>query len=366
MVYLEALGRWIEDRRQELDQLDQAALAAPAKGQAQGGGGSVTGDIMLSLALWKAVSDRYELLVALWDSGRVGLTERERMSALIWGRLDATMDPGLISRSTVPGDSALAVSLPEACRLSDALASQLRVRLGLEVSGERITAHIRELRAQMERIREQVDLEQAGAAQQEAAATQARLARRLKEIVDKAGRGGDVGGLLGPFEIEAATFERDLIVGGARRREASALVRRARQQRYDLEGREAELTTLVQRCLATVQPAPRYAVPDVEALGPVPNTTVPLEAYLGRLAKVARAMTVVQDAYTRAMAEHQELVGRLEALHAKAVATGLADRTDVAQSYAMARHELDARPCRMPLATQLVSLYQTYLQLGRT
>ncbi len=136
LVYLEALGRWRDDRQRELNQLDQAALANPQKVQ---GAGGVTADIMLSMALWKAVSDRYELLVRVWDSGRVGASERERMSSLIWGRLDATLDPGLISRSTVPGNSALAVSLPEACRLSDALASQLRVRLGLEVSGEAVT-----------------------------------------------------------------------------------------------------------------------------------------------------------------------------------------------------------------------------------
>ena len=67
--YLEALGRWREDRKRELDQLDQAALAARD-------GAQLTGDIMLSMALWKAVSDRYELLLATWDSGRVGQAER--------------------------------------------------------------------------------------------------------------------------------------------------------------------------------------------------------------------------------------------------------------------------------------------------
>ena len=55
---------------------------------------------MLSMALWKAVSDRYELLLATWDSGRVGAAERERMSSLIWGRLDATLDPSLLARSS--------------------------------------------------------------------------------------------------------------------------------------------------------------------------------------------------------------------------------------------------------------------------
>ena len=31
-----------------------------------------TGDMLLSMALWKAVADRHDLLVATWDSGRVG------------------------------------------------------------------------------------------------------------------------------------------------------------------------------------------------------------------------------------------------------------------------------------------------------
>ena len=49
-----------------------------------------TGDMLLSMALWKAVADRYDLLVATWDSGRVGQAEQERLSTLVWGRLDAT------------------------------------------------------------------------------------------------------------------------------------------------------------------------------------------------------------------------------------------------------------------------------------
>lgn len=355
-VYLEALGRWRDHRQRELEQLDQAALSAP-NGQA------AIADITLSMALWKAVADRYELLVRTWDSGRVGPAERERMSSLIWGRMDATLDPGLVGRSTVPGNSAVAVSLPEACRLSDALANQLRVRLGLEASGQETTARIRTLRAQMERIRDQVGLEPAGSAQQEAAAVSARLGRRLKEITDKAGRGGDVGGLIPPLEIEAATFERDLIVNGARRREAAGLVRTARQRRTELEAREAELNTLVDRCVATVTPAPHYAVPDIEALGPVPNTPDRLSAYLRRLDQVARAMTVVQHAYGAALAEHEELVGRLDAYRVKAAATGLGQRPDVAQAHTLARTALSDRPCRMAIARQLVTLYQTYVQL---
>lgn len=345
-VYLDLLGQWRESRRRELDELDRSALAAP-------NGAAATSDILLSMALWKAVSDRYELLLATWDSGRVGPTERLRLASLIWGRLDAATASGL------------SVSLPEACRLSDALVAQLRVRLGLDPSGAEITERIRQLRHQMERIRDQIDLEPAGAAQQQAAVKQARMARRLKEIADRAGRGGDVAGLLGPLEIEAATFERDLIVNGSRRRDASALVRRAREQRSDLEAREAALTTIVHEAVRTVDPAPRYAVPDVSALGPVPNTLDKLEAYLRRLDQVSRAMTLAQTAYTKALHDHQELRGRLEAFRAKAAATGVADVPDVARAYELARSALSEQPCRMLLAEQLVALYQTYLQTTR-
>jgi hypothetical protein len=342
-VYLDELGRWRDGRRRELDELDKAALQTIS-------GTGATGDILLSMALWKAVSDRYELLLATWNSGRVGVTELTRLSTLIWGRLDAATASGL------------SVSLPEACRLSDALLSQLRVKLGLDPSGLEITERIRQLRAQMERIREQIDLEPAGAGQQEAALDQSRLARRLKDVAEKAGRGGDVVGLLAPLEIEAATFERDLIVNGARRRDAAALVQRAREQRADLEAREAALRGIVQDCVGRVDPAPRYAVPDTAALGPVPNTREKLENYLRRLDQVSRAMTIAQTAYAKALQDHAELDSRLEVYRAKAEATGVAEVADVAQAYELARHALDERPSRTALAEQLVAVYQTYLQ----
>jgi hypothetical protein len=342
-VYIDELGRWRDGRRRELDELDKAALQAAT-------GSSATGDILLSMALWKAVSDRYELLFATWNSGRVGATELMRMSTLIWGRLDASTASGL------------SVSLPEACRLSDALLSQLRVKLGLDPSGMEITERIRQLRAQMERIREQIDLEPAGAAQQQAALEQSRLARRLRELAEKASRGGDVAGMLGPMEIDAATFERDLIVNGARRRDAAALVQRAREERADLDAREAALHSIVEECVRRVDPAPRYAVPDTAALGPVPNTLDQLENYLRRLDQVSRAMTIAQTAYMKALQDHEELASRLEAYRAKAVATGVADVPDVAQAYELARNALDQRPSRMVLADQLVTVYQTYLQ----
>ena len=344
LSYLDQLGQWRDARRSELNELDRAALSSAT-------GESATADIALSLALWKAVADRYEQLVKVWDSGRVGVTERERLSAMIWGRLDAAFD-----------SSGLSVSLPEACRLSDALVSQLRVRLGLDVSALETTDRIAELRAQLERIRDQVGLEPAGALQQQAAGTQAKLARRLKEVTEKAGRGGDVGGLLPALEIDAARFERDLIVGAAKRREARAEIEQIRRLRADLEAREDRLRGVASECVATVDPAPRYAIPDVAALGPVPNTLEALAEYRRRLGLVDRALTVAGEAYGAALQQHADLVMRLDAYHVKATATGVADQPSVANAYGLATAALAERPTKMALAGQLVNLYQTYLQ----
>ncbi len=349
LAYLTALGDWRDGRRSELDLLDRTALDARGHGT---DGAALTGDITLSMTLWKAASDRYEQLRVVWDSGRVGHTERERLSTLIWGRLD----------SSNLHASGLSMSLPEACRLSDALAGQLRVRLGLELSGAEITTRIKELRAQLERIRDQVDTEPAGIRQQQAAERQSRFARRLREITEKADRGGDVGGLLEPLEIEATTFERDLIVGGAQRREAGAKVAQARRRRSELLERESAVRALVHRCLTTVEPAPHYAVPDVNALGAVPNTLAALEEYLGRLDRVGRAMARVQEAYSEALARHAELGDRLEAYRAKARVTGVADHPDVSRVYELATETLHRRPTPMAVAEQLVTLYQTYLR----
>ncbi|MDX6320908.1 MAG: hypothetical protein QOF52_766 [Propionibacteriaceae bacterium] len=356
-AYVDALGRWCAERQAELAQLDRAALQSPDSA-------ALTHDITLSMALWKSVSDRYELLLATWDSGRVGPTERERMSSLIWGRMDSTLDASALGAGGgAATGSSLSVSLPEACRLSDALAGQLRVRLALDPSGLEIADRVRRLRAQLERIRDQVGLEVAGPRQQQAAKEQALLGRRLKEVAEKAARGGDVGGLLDPLENDASRFERDLIVGAATRREAGAKVRRARALRADLQTREAALRTLADSCVTTVFPAPNYAVPDVDALGPVPNTPVTLDAYLARLEQVSRAMNHAQQAYSKALQDRAELVSRLEAYRAKAVATGLAEHPDLLRAHEIATEELHRRPTSMPIAVQLVTLYQSYLQI---
>ena len=163
--YLDQLGRWRDARQAELDQLDRAALASPT---------GAVGDRRHRLVAGAVEGGRRPLRAAAAASGTPagsGPAEREKLS---------TPDLGS-ARRRVRHAAGCAVSLPEACRLSDALVGQLRVRLGLEVSALETTERIATLRAQLERIRDQIGLEPPGARQQQAAETQSKLARRLRD-----------------------------------------------------------------------------------------------------------------------------------------------------------------------------------------
>jgi hypothetical protein len=309
----------------------------------------------LSMALWKAVSDRYQLLSATFDGGRVGRQERERLSALIWGRLDGTLDPSLR-----PGAGALAVSLPEASRLSDALAAQLRTALSLVPGADASAARIKGLRSQLERLRDQVALEPASTRDAPTAEWK-ELLERLADVTARAQRGADVGGMLGPLEQDATRLERDLIVGNARRRDARDQVIAAKEMRADLQAREAALAQLAATCVRTVDPAPRYAVPDVSALGPVPVTAAEISAYRLRLDRVSSALTLAQDRYSAALAQRTELVDLLDGYVAKARALGVAGNADLVTSERQARDVLDREPTPLAVARQLVTTYQTWL-----
>ena len=355
-TYLGELDAWVRYRKDELDELDAAAQASPRKDD-------LSGDMALSMALWKAVSDRQQLLLAVWDGGRVLQADRERLATLIWGRLDATLDPAALAKAGGSGAGtagALAVSLPEACRLSDALAGQLRQRLSLDPAADENAARVRDLRAALERLRDQVALEPEGS-RPAAQRTWDELAARIKDVTERVQRGGDVGGLLGPLEIDAAKFERDLIVGGAERRDTRDRAAAAAELRDDLIAREAALEQLAARCVEAVDPAPKYAVPDVDALGPVPGSPSELAAYRSRLGRVADAMNLAHASYAAALAAHDDLTNRLDALTLKASAQGLASDRDLAGAESSAREVLGRQPCPVGVAKALVDAYDAWL-----
>lgn len=301
--YLDALIRWRDQRRAELDTLDQAAMELPDPRERS----AVTPDVTLSMTLWQAVADRVELLLATWDSGRVGESERRRITTLVWGTLE---QPG--SRGA---GQALAVSLPEACRLSDSLASSLRSRLRLDGADPDVAGRLRALRQQVERIADQVALipaRRSGSAQ----TAHAELDARLEEVTARHRRGADVGGLLGPLESSAATIERDLIVAASARAHAKADHAQATREVAELAARGAAVRALAERARAVVAPAPTLGVPDVSHLGPVPTEPDELTAYLARLERVDRALGVAQSTYAQALARREDLAQRAEAVRA--------------------------------------------------
>ena len=295
--YLDALITWKGQRRSELDDLDRAAIGLedPAERRA------VTPDVTLSMTLWQAVSDRLELLMATWDNGRVGESERRRITTLIWGSLE---QPG--SRGA---GQALAVSLPEACRLSDSLASSLRSRLRLDGADPRASERVAGLRQQLARIADQVALIPEKR-RQSAAQAHRLLERRLEDVTERLRRGGDVVGFLGPLEAEAATAERDLIVAASARAHAKVEHAQATREVAELAARGQAVRALAERARARVTPAPTLGVPDVAALGEIPSDPQELSAFLTRLERVDRALTMAQSTYASALSRREELVER--------------------------------------------------------
>ena len=342
--YLAALGEWRDRRRAELDELDEASLHSPERN-------ALTSDVLLSMTLWKAVSDRHDLLLATWDSGRVLELERRRLTTLIWGSLDTGAQTG----------SALAVSLPEACRLSDSLAASLRGRLRLEGSEPDVDNRVRDLRATVERIRDQIALVPSGA-RENVQAVYAALDARTTDVADRAKRGADVGGLLPALEQDAATAERDLIVGAARRTEAKADAVRARQLRDELEARSHAVAQLAARAVAEVTPAPRLGVPDPDALGDPPTDPDGVKAYLRRLDQVGRALEVCQGAYASVLERRDELTGQASAYAARAAAvTEPALAEDLAELARRIEAAHTARPTDLTRLAALVAAQQAYI-----
>jgi hypothetical protein len=344
--YLGRLDAWLAERRAELGALDEQIVAAGRQAE-------LTGDMALALALWQAAKTRQNLILATWDSGRVGPQELERLSTLIWGRLDT-------AGSEVAQLQSMAVSLPEAGRLCDALVAQLRTRLNTDPNAEQQQIRLRDLRAQLERIRDQVALEPPALAPA-AQAKLAGMAARTQELTEKRTRGGDIGGLLGSLEIEAARLERDLIVGAAQRREARDLLVRAREELAGAQAREQAVRTLAGQVAAAVWPAPGVVIPSVAGLGPVPNTRTALVGYVDGLTRVNSQLAEAQAVLSRAVGDRDAASSLLAALQAKATSLGQADQPQLAEIGSLVARRLADTPVAVPVVQQLLAAYSTQL-----
>ena len=307
--YLIELGEWLGQRRAELDELDAAAQKGKDPER-------LVSDIALGMALWQAIKTRYQRLLAIWDGGRVGPRQCEELANLTWGKLDEA-----------DNTAASGLSLPEACKLSDALTGQLRQNLMIDPSGSEVLARTRQIRAGLERIRDQLtltsgdDLVQAQSRFQE-------LDARLSAVHERSGMGADVGGLLGPLENDTARLERDLIVGVAKHQKrqqfASPSAQTAVAVRDRLAQRKKALDLLAQEARG-VPGAPDLVVPDVAVLGSVPEDEEAIERYLNRMRRLESAMEQVEQAYKEALTPSPglaQLQAGLDAI-ADAISTGL-------------------------------------------
>lgn len=341
--YLGRLDAWLAERRAELDALDAQILATGRQAE-------LTGDMSLAMALWQAAKTRQGLLLATWDSGRVAQQELAKLSSLIWGRLDA-------AGGTLPSAG---VSLPEAGRLCDALVAQLRARLNTDPNATAIQIRLRDLRAQAERIRDQLKLEPPALAPLGQARLDA-ITTRAAEIAAKQSRGGDVVGLLGALETDAAKLERDLIVGAARRREGRDLLTRAREEHAELTAQAHAVSALLGQVSAAVWPTPAAAIPDLGRLGPMPNTASALTGYLAEVDRIQAELGAAQAALTRGLADRDAAASGLAALQARSTAAGFAADATLADLGRLASDRLAATPVVLPVLQHLLAAYAAQL-----
>lgn len=336
--YLAGLTRWVDRTARELARLDAAALASPKSD-------SYTSDIVLAQSLRQSVTRRLAELETVWDSGRADAVARERMSQLIWGRLEAGGSGG-----------GAAVSLVEAVRLCDAVVGQLRTRLELDPSGTDVAGRLVGLRAEIERCRDLL-ADRGGSEGTTARLRVDTLRSRLDGLAEKAGRGADVTGPLGQLETDAAHLERDLIIAASQRRGLERDRQRAVELAATAERREDPLRELVARCRREIADPPRLAVPDVSRLGAAPSDRAGLDAYLQRLTAVGRAFDAVEAAYSAPLREKAALGFRMRALAARAEANGRASSAAAAACRAEADTALAAVPCSVALARYFVDAY---------
>jgi hypothetical protein len=353
-TYLFALREWVAQRRADLGEVDRAVLKLSQAEQV-----AITNDLTVALTFWKAVSDRLTLLETTFDGGRVGPVEAERLSTLIHGRLDSNTTEHL----SLPSSGSLAVSLPEACRLLDSLTRTLQARASLAPGAAEATQRITLVRAGIERTRDQIPLVPAGAQRDEATEKITRLDRRMDDLVERARRGADVGGIIGPLEIDVAVLERDLIVAAAERASAARSRVRTQQQVEELDARAAAIRALERACLEAITPAPHLAIPNVRALGPVPQAAAELTAYRGKLERVSRALDLAHETYAAGLAERDEVVGLVGAVGAMAASATLAPEAadDVAELRRRLDETLAAQPLPIARARALAAAFAAYV-----
>lgn len=337
--YLSELARWRLRREHELRALDELT-------RSHGERHTLEADLTSSMTLFHAIAQRHDLLLATWEEVQGGQGEREWVAQLIWGVLELP-----------DGDAeALAVSLPDALHLSDALAGSLRVRVdadGEASAPERLAA----LEQDLARLR--------GRLEEEGGDLEGAVAPALEEVAGLVGelhaQGDPALAEIGAAESRLAGVERELIVSAAAHAHARADREQAEAERAHLVARGEAVRSLAQRVLDDVRPAPRLGIPDVTALGEVPQEEAALEAYVTNLERVGRALDQAHATYAAALAEYADLADRAERLAKTLAGCGAPTSVDLAGMLTAAKESLHTRPADVQRAAALIAAQEAYL-----
>lgn len=138
----------------------------------------------------------------------------------------------------------------------------------------------------------------------------------------------------------------------------------------ELRTREATVRELAARCREKVTPAPKIAVPSVDAVAAAPTDAdlagLTWPAVRGKVAPVLEqverlgaALAEAERRFTAALTERDDLRGLLQAFRDKAGDHRLAERADIDTAYQAAKDVLWSAPCDLVSARELTQAYST-------
>lgn len=356
--YVSELARWRMRRDHELRALDELTRAHEDRDDLEA-------DLTSSMTLFHAIAQRHDLLLTTWGDGGGGdaadpeLDDGQRgwVGQLVWGVLEMP-----------DGDAqALALSLPDALRLSDAMASALRGRLGTDEDDLPMAERLGRAREHLDLVRSHLAdrdglpdgdgddlderLEEAGA--------------RLTALDGRTDEDEDAVGDLALVLAEIAAIDHEAVTTRAAHAHETAGRDQAATEREHLAARGEAVRALAEKVLNAINPAPRLGIPDVEALGEVPEEGPALQAYVGNLERVARALEQAHSTYAAALAEYADLSDRAERLARTLAGCGAPTSVDLAGMLTATKECLQTQPADVRRASALIAAQEAYLEMLR-
>lgn len=349
--YVSEIARWRLHRDHELQAIDEMTRTHDDRD-------ALTSEITTAMTLFHAIAQRHDLLLATWGDGNDptakgnGDEARDWVSQLVWGVLELP-----------DGDAeALAMPLPDALRLSDSMVASLRTRIGMDDGDVSLRDRQRTLSAELERVRgalEEGSGSEEGLDERLDAAQERLTALRDRDDEDALAELGDVG-------LEVAAVDRAIVVGRVSHAHERADREQAESEREHLIARGQGVRSLAEQALTRINPAPRLGIPDVTALGEVPEDDDELATYVGNLERIGRALDQAHSVYAAALADYADLADRAERLARTLAGCGAPTSVDLAGMLTAAKECLHNEPADIRRAAALIAAQEAYLSELRT